>query len=199
MKILRIDASARYQNSVSRQLTDELINRIRTQVPDVEVVVRDLAKGVPLLTEAMVAAYNTPAEDRTAEQQDLLSVSDGLVAELKEADQIVIGCPIYNFSVPGAMKAYIDLIARAGLTFNYSSQGPVGLLRDRPTYVIFTSGGTPIGSDIDFASGYLKQVLSFIGIEDVEIIAADSLSRTGSEKLSQVTEQIKTLAVSSAG
>lgn len=192
MKVLRIDASARYQNSVSRQLTDELINRIQSRSPNVEVMIRDLAKGVPLLTEAMVVAYNTPAEDRTAEQNELLSVSDGLVAELKSADQIVIGCPIYNFSVPGAMKAYIDLIARAGLTFNYSSEGPVGLVSDRPTYIILTSGGTPVGSDIDFASGYLRQVFRFIGIQNVEIIAADSLSRTGSDKLAQITEQIST-------
>ena len=195
MKILRIDASARYQNSVSRQLTDELIARMQSLEPDTEVVVRDLAQGVPLLTEPMVIAYNTPAEDRTAEQKDLLSVSDELIVELKAADKIVIGCPIYNFSVPAALKAYIDLVARAGLTFNYSSEGPVGLLSDRPTYLIITSGGTPVGSDIDFTSGYLKHVLGFIGIHNVEIIAADSLSRTGSEKLTQVTEQIKTLAV----
>lgn len=195
MKVLRIDASARYQNSVSRQLTDELIARIKGQHPDAEVVVRDLAQGVPLLTEAMVVAYNTPAEERTAEQTDLLSVSNELVEELKAADKIVIGCPIYNFSVPAALKAYIDLVARAGLTFSYSSEGPVGLLSDHPTYLIITSGGTPVGSDIDFTSGYLKHVLSFIGIHNVEIIAADSLSRTGSEKLAQVTEQIKTLTV----
>ncbi|MEM6449700.1 MAG: NAD(P)H-dependent oxidoreductase [Cyanobacteria bacterium P01_D01_bin.105] len=195
MKVLRIDASARYQDSVSRQLTDRLIAQIKEQSSDVDVVVRDLAQGVPLLTEAMVVAYNTPAEERTAEQVDILSVSDALVEELKAADKIVIGCPIYNFSVPAALKAYIDLVARAGLTFNYSSEGPVGLLSDRPTYLIVTSGGTPVGTDIDFASGYLKHVLSFIGIQNVTIIAADSLSRTGSEKLSQVTDQIQTMAI----
>ncbi|MFK8183283.1 MAG: FMN-dependent NADH-azoreductase [Phormidesmis sp.] len=196
MKVLRIDASARYENSVSRQLTDELITRIQAQTPDTEVVVRDLAQGLPLLTEEMVVAYNTPAEERTAEQAELLSVSDALVAELKAADQIVIGCPIYNFSVPAAMKAYIDLVARAGLTFSYSSEGPVGLLSDRPVYLIITSGGTPVGSDIDFTSGYLKHVLSFIGIHNVEIMAADSLGRTGSEKLAQVSAQIQALSIS---
>ncbi len=190
MKILRIDSSARYTNSVSRQLTDELVGKLKEEYADAEVVVRDVAKGVPFVDEAMVAAYNTPAEDRTEAQRAILQPSDELVEELKSADTIVIGCPIYNFSVPAALKAYIDLVARAGLTFSYSSEGPKGLLRDRKTYLIITSGGTPVGSDIDYTSGYLKQVLSFLGITDVEIFAADSLSRTGSDKLTEVRSQI---------
>lgn len=195
MNILRIDASARYQNSVSRQLADKLIARLKQQDMNAQVVVRDLAKGVPLLTEEMVVAYNTPVAERTAQQQSTLVVSDELVAELQAADKVVIGCPIYNFSVPGALKAYIDLVARAGLTFSYSSEGPVGLLRDRPTYLVMTSGGTPVNSDMDYATGYLKHVLGFIGIHTVEVIAADSLARTGSDKLAQVNEQLQKLLV----
>lgn len=193
MRLLRIDSSARYQNSVSRQLTDELITRLQQQNSSIEVVTRDLAQGVPLLNEAMVIAYNTSVEDRTAEQKKLLKISDELVEELKGADQIVMGVPIYNFSIPGALKAYIDLVARGGLTFTYSADGPVGLLADRKIYLIITSGGTPVNSDIDFATGYLKHVLGFIGIHDVEVIAADSLFRTGSEKMSQVREQLQAL------
>ena len=196
MKILRIDASARYQGSVSRELTDELIDRLKQQDPSVEVITRDLLKGIPLLDEAMVRAYNTPGEERTPEQKELLSVSENLIAELEAADQIVIGVPIYNFSVPAALKAYIDLVCRAGITFTYSSEGPKGLLKDRKTYLIVTSGGTPVGSDIDFTTGYLKHVLGFIGIQDVEVIAADSLGRTGSEKLSQVRKQLQTMTIS---
>ncbi|MGB3572272.1 MAG: NAD(P)H-dependent oxidoreductase [Phormidesmis sp.] len=191
MKILRIDASARYENSVSRQLTDELIGKLKEQHTDIEVVVRDVAKGLPFVDEAMVSAYNTPAEDRTEAQKELLQPSNDLVKEIQSADDVlIIGCPIYNFSVPAALKAYIDLVARAGLTFTYSSEGPKGLLRDRKTYLIITSGGTPVGSEIDYTSGYLKHVLSFLGITNVEIFAADSLSRTGSEKLNQVQKQI---------
>lgn len=193
MKLLRIDASARYENSVSRQLTDELISKLKEQHSNLEVVVRDVAKGLPFVDEATVAAYNTPAEDRTEQQKELLKTSDALVEELQSADTLVIGCPIYNFSVPAALKAYIDLVARAGLTFTYSSEGPKGLLADRKTYVIITSGGTTVDSDIDYTSGYLKHVLGFLGITDVEIIAADSLSRTGSEKLAEVRSQIDTL------
>ena len=104
-----------------------------------------------------------------------------------------MGVPIYNFSVPAPLKAYIDLVARANLTFTYSSEGPKGLLKDRPTYIIITSGGTTVGSDIDYTSGYLKLVLGFLGIESIEIIAADSLSRTGSDKLERVREQLQAL------
>lgn len=191
--ILRIDASARYEASVSRELTDELIAQLKKRDPNVQVTVRDLAQGVPFVTEAMVIAYNTPAEERTPEQQAVLQVSDELVAELQASDRIVIGTPIYNFSVPAVLKAYIDLVCRARLTFRYTADGPVGLLRDRKTYIIVTSGGTPIGSEIDFLSGYLRQVLAFIGIKDVEIIAADSLMRGGEAKIAQVKAEIKAL------
>lgn len=194
MNILRIDASARYENSVSRQLTDEFMTQLIRQHPDATVTVRDVAKGLPFVNEAMVTAYNTPEADRTSEQQAVLQTSDALVAELKTADIVVVGVPIYNFSLPAVLKAYIDLVARAGLTFAYSSAGPKGLLRDRPTYLIITSGGTPIGSEIDYASGYLKHVLSFLGIQSVEIIAADSLSRTGSDKLAQARQQLQILS-----
>ncbi|EDX87524.1 NADPH-dependent FMN reductase, putative [Synechococcus sp. PCC 7335] len=189
MKILRIDSSARYENSVSRQLVDELIEKLQKD-SDTEVATRDVAKGLPFVDEPMVVAYNTPEEDRTPEQKEILELSNQLVSELQSADVIVMGVPIYNFSVPAALKAYIDLVARAGLTFEYSSQGPKGLLRDRKTYIIITSGGTPVGSEIDYTSGYLKHFFSFLGITDVEIIAADSLSRTGSDKLTQVRQQI---------
>jgi len=190
MKILRIDSSARYQDSVSRQLTDELIEKLKEKHTDASVTVRDVAKGLPFVDEAMVTAYNTPDEARTQEQQKILQPSNELAEELQSADTIIIGAPIYNFSVPASLKAYIDLVARAGLTFAYTSEGPKGLLPDRKTYLVVTSGGTPVGSDIDFTSTYLKHVLSFIGITDVEIFAADSLARTGSDKLNQVRQQI---------
>ncbi|MEM8502662.1 MAG: NAD(P)H-dependent oxidoreductase [Cyanobacteria bacterium P01_D01_bin.1] len=189
MKILKIDSSAQYENSVSRQLAEELVQKLQ-QTADAEVIIRDVAKGLPFVDEAMVVAYNTLEEDRTPEQKETLEHSDALVAELQSADTIVMGVPIYNFSVPASLKAYIDLVARAGLTFTYSSEGPKGLMRDHKTYLIITSGGTPVGSEIDYTSGYLKHFLSFLGITDVEIIAADSLSRTDSDKLSKVRQQI---------
>ncbi len=195
MKILRIDTSARYESSVSRQLTDEFIARLMNQRSDVELIVRDIAKGLPFVTEAMIAAYYTADAERTPAQKEILQLSDELIAELQAADMIVMGVPIYNFSVPATLKAYIDLVARVGVTFAYGSEGPKGLLKDRKTYLIVTSGGTPVGSDIDYTTGYLKQVLSFIGIHSVEVIAADGLSRTGSDKLEQARQQLQTLSV----
>ncbi len=189
--ILRVDASVRYTNSYGRQLGDHLIGEIQKQSSQVVVKQRDLAKGVPLLTEAMVVAYNTPDDQRSGEQRSLLQISDALVDELKSSDILVITTPIYNFSVPGALKAYIDLVCRARLTFSYGEHGPVGLLQDRKTYLIVTSGGTPIGSDIDFATDYLKHVLGFIGIHDIEVIAGDRLMSGTEAKLAQARQQIE--------
>lgn len=188
--VLRIDASARYAQSYSRQLGDRLIDNLQKHSPKIVVKQRDLAKGVPLLTEAMVVAYNTPDEQRTDEQRNLLQISDALIDELKTADLLVIAAPIYNFSIPGSLKAYIDLVCRARMTFRYGENGPVGLLCDRKTYLIITSGGTPINSDIDFATGYLKHVLSFIGIHNVEVIASDRLMSGAEAKLTQARQQI---------
>lgn len=197
-RILRIDASARYTGSFSRALADRAIAQLQQKYPDAEIVVRDLAAGVPLLTEEMVVGYNTPDAERTAAQQEALQVSNALIEELKAADILVFGIPIYNFSVPGALKAYIDLICRARLTFSYSSEGPVGLLADRKTYLIVTSGGTPIGSEIDFATGYLQHVLKFIGISDVEVIEADKLMQGGEAKVAAARQQIATLVGASS-
>ena len=138
----------------------------------------------------MVVAYNTPEEQRTTEQRELLQTSDFLVEELKAADLVVVATPIYNFSVPAALKAYIDLVCHARMTFRYSENGPVGLLNDRKTYLSVTSGGTLIDSDIDFATGYLKHVLGFIGIHDVDVIAGDRLMSNTEEKLAQAHQQI---------
>jgi hypothetical protein len=97
------------------------------------------------------------------------------VAELKAADTLVIGLPIYNFGVPAALKAWVDQVARAGVTFKYSEYGPKGLLEGKRAIVAVASGGTEAGSDIDFATGYIRHVLGFIGITDVEFVTADRL------------------------
>ncbi|MEL6208734.1 MAG: NAD(P)H-dependent oxidoreductase, partial [Pseudomonadota bacterium] len=126
--ILRIDASARRTGSVTRQLTDDILARFGPA----EVTTRDLlTTPVPQISEAWVAANFTPADRRSADQVATLAVSDTLVGELQAADTIVIGLPIYNFGVPAALKAWIDQVARAGVTFQYSAEGPVGLLTER--------------------------------------------------------------------
>jgi len=172
--LLRIDASARRTGSVSRELTDRIIARF-TDAGEVTVLSRDLADGVPLIDEAWVGANFTAADARTSEQAEKLAFSDTLISELDAADVVVIGVPIYNFGIPAALKAWIDLVCRARETFRYTDSGPQGLLQGRRAYLIVVSGGTSVGSEIDHATGYLRFLLGFIGITDVELVAADKL------------------------
>jgi FMN-dependent NADH-azoreductase len=188
--ILRIDASARRSGSVSRDLVGKIIARI---APSATVTTRDLADGMPLIDEAWVGANFTPADDRTEEQRAILALSDTLVAELQAADTLVIGLPIYNFGVPATLKAWIDQIARAGVTFRYSEYGPRGLLEGKRAIVAVASGGTEAGSDIDFATGYIRHVLGFIGITDVEFVTADRLMLDADGTMAKALEQVDAL------
>lgn len=190
MTILRVDASMRRDGSDSRALADELIERLTGGRADATVVNRDLADGVSLIDEAWIGANFTDSAERSDAQRELLAQSDLLVSELKAADTVVIATPIYNFGVPGALKAWIDLIARARETFRYSEDGPVGLLGGKKAYIVITSGGTEVGSDIDFASGYLRHVLGFVGIDDVTIIAADRLMFGAEDSLAAARDRI---------
>ncbi|HMP46747.1 MAG TPA: NAD(P)H-dependent oxidoreductase [Sphingopyxis sp.] len=172
--ILRIDASARTAGSTTRQLADQLVARLVEQGYGAAVTQRDLTVTPPaLLTEAWVGANFTDEADRSADQRAALAASDELIAELEAADTIVIGVPVYNFAIPAALKAWVDLIARARRTFRYTETGPEGLLKGKKAYLVVASGGVPVGSDYDFATGYLRHVLGFVGITDVTIIAAD--------------------------
>ncbi|HKX89388.1 MAG TPA: NAD(P)H-dependent oxidoreductase [Sphingopyxis sp.] len=178
--ILRIDASARNAGSTTRQLTDQLVTRLVEQGYGAAVTTRDLALTPPaLLNEAWVGANFTDDADRSDDQKAALAASDEMIAELEAADTIVIGVPIYNFSIPASLKAWIDLIARARKTFRYTEAGPEGLLKGKKAYLVVTSGGVPVGSDHDFATGYLRHVLGFVGITDVSIIAADQQMMNG--------------------
>lgn len=170
--ILRIDASARRADSVTRDLADRIVARLAPE----RVIVRDLARGLPQIDEAWVSANFTPPDARTETQRATLALSDELVAELETADTVVIGLPIYNFGLPASLKAWIDLVARAGVTFRYTAEGPVGLLDGKRAILAVASGGTGAGSDIDFATPHLRHVLGFLGISDVEVIAADRLA-----------------------
>ena len=172
-RVLRIEASARKSRSISRSLGDKVVARLRVQHPDLTVVERDLADGIPFVTEDWIAANVTADEQRTTEQKEKLAVSDTLVAELQAADILVIGLPVYNFGPPAALKAWIDQVARARVTFRYTENGPVGLLTGKKAYVVVASGGTEVGGVVDFATPYLRHVLGFIGIKDVTLIAAD--------------------------
>lgn len=171
--LLRLDSSARIQGSVSRKLADQIIDRVAAA--NATVTVRDLGQGLPGLDGDWMAANFTPQQDRSPDQKATLALSDTLIAELMAADTLVISLPIYNFGVPSALKSWIDHVARAGITFKYTATGPQGLLSGKRAYLAVASGGTEVGSQIDFATSYLRHVLGFIGITDVQIVASDQL------------------------
>jgi FMN-dependent NADH-azoreductase len=175
-KILRIDASMRKNGSYSRTLGQRLIAQLKSQTSS-NVKERDLADGIPFINEAWIEANFTDVAERTAEQRSVLSFSDALISELKNADTVVIGLPIYNFNVPAAFKAWLDQVARVKVTFRYGDNGPEGLLEDKKAYVILSSGGTQLGSDIDYVSDYIHHILGFIGIKDVTIIDSSGIGR----------------------
>jgi FMN-dependent NADH-azoreductase len=189
--ILRIDASARREGSVSRDLADRIVARF----PGATVIARDLAPGLPLIDETWVGANFTPAAERSPEQHAVLALSDKLIAELQAADTLVIGLPIYNFGVPATLKAWVDQVARAGVTFRYTETGPQGLLTGKRAIVAVASGGTEAGSEIDFATGYIRHVLGFIGISDVAFVTADRLMLDAEGTLRSAHDQIEALAI----
>jgi len=189
-QVLEVSASARIEGSASRQLSKDLIAALDDRHDGVQVVHRDLVDGLPFVDEDWIEANFTPGETRTEIHRKTLAFSDSLVAELRNADILVIGVPVYNFSIPASLKAWIDMIARARETFRYTENGPEGLLEGKKAYLVVATGGVPVDSPMDFATPYLRHVLAFIGITDVEVIAADKLNSQAEESMDQARIQI---------
>ncbi len=176
-KVLHVDSSASLKQSTSRQLTQQFLEQWRRQHPQDQIVKRDIVNpGLPHLDEATIGAFFTPPENRSPEQEKTIQLSETLVDELLDADVVVLSAPMYNFSIPSTLKAYIDHVVRAGKTFAYGANGPQGLAQDKKVYVILTSGGDYKGLPIDFQEPYLKHILGFIGITDVTFIQAAGLA-----------------------
>jgi FMN-dependent NADH-azoreductase len=193
IKVLEVSASGRVGGSVSRQLTRDLLTALDDRYGNVDTTRRELGDGVPFVDEAWIEANFTPDESRTDAHREALAFSDSLVAELKNADVVVIGVPVYNFSIPAALKAWIDMIARARLTFRYTDKGPQGLLEGKKAYLVVATGGVPVGSAVDFATPYLRHALAFVGITDVEVIAAEKLNSQAEESLDAARARIAEL------
>ncbi|MCT4554833.1 MAG: NAD(P)H-dependent oxidoreductase [Pelagimonas sp.] len=170
--LLRIDASARHAGSVTRDLADRIAEKLAPE----QTLTRDLTSGLPLLSETWIGASFTPDDQRNDTQRAALELSDSLIAELQKADTLLIALPIYNFGIPAALKAWIDLIARAGVTFQYTENGPQGLLSGKRAIFAVASGGTEVDSPVDFATPYLRHVLNFVGITDVQVVRSDMLA-----------------------
>lgn len=194
--ILFVTASIRPDaESISRQLGQSIVQGIAAKT-GAAVTTRDLAANdLPYASAERFAANLTPVADRTPEQAELAAIADTLIAELQAADTIVIASPVYNFGPPATLKAWADLVARAGTTFQYTANGPEGLLKGKKAYLAIATGGTPVGSDFDFMSRWLIFFLGFLGITDVEIVAADGIMGVdGAEKIAAARDAALKLA-----
>lgn len=177
MNILQINSSSRPDASHSSRLAASIVERLRTTQLDATVTVRDLGRN-PLseLDEPALQALFTPAEQRTPEQNARVAIDDALIAEIQASDVLVLGVPMYNFGVPAQLKNWIDAIARAKVTFTYSEKGPVGLLTGKKVYVALTRGGLYRNTPADTQVPYLKTVLAFLGMTDVQFVYAEGIA-----------------------
>jgi len=187
--ILLVSGSAQGANASSFKVANQVIEKLQATA----VKIRDLSTGLPSIDHEWVTANFAEQSSRTNEQKTRLTLSDELINEIMWADILIIASPIYNFSVPSALKSWIDQICRADLTFNYTETGPVGLLKDKRAVLTITSGGVPVDSSVDFATPYLRQVLNFIGIQDIQTVGADQQVTT-TDFMERAAEDIRKVA-----
>lgn len=178
--VLIIESSARQQGSFSRQLTQQFISQWQAAHPTDQVTVRDLAlHPVPHLDANLLGGWMKPEAQRSADEHASLKRSDELTDELLAADVLVLAAPMYNFAIPSTLKAWLDHVLRAGVTFKYTETGPQGLLTGKKAYVLTARGGLYAGSTSDHQEPYLRQVLAFVGIHDVTFIHAEGMNLGG--------------------
>ena len=196
--LLQINASIHADHGQSTQLATKFVQAFANRHPDARIIVRDLASDtVPHLNAERFAAFLSKPGERSAAQSDVVAYSDTLIGELRRADVIVLGLPMYNFGVPSQLKAYFDHIARAEETFRYTATGPVGLLTGKKAYVFAARGGLYAGSALDTQTSYVRDFLRFVGIEDIEFVYAEGLAISAESKasgLASAAAQIERLA-----
>ena len=198
-KLLKINASLFSANGQSSQLAERFAAAWQASHPGSRVVERDLAANpVPHLDGARFMAFLAKPEERSAEQQAVVDFSDALIAELRAADVIVIGLPMYNFGIPSQLKAYFDHLARAGVTFRYTANGPEGLITGKKVYVLATRGGVYAGTPQDSQTAYVRDFLGFIGITDLEFIYAEGLNMGDESKNAALAQAHQSLAALTA-
>jgi FMN-dependent NADH-azoreductase len=175
--LLQISTSIHAHNGQSSQLANQFVAAFQKKNPAAEVIHRDIASDeVPHLTGERFGAFVTAPELRSPAQQAVAAYSDNLINELKQADVIVLGLPMYNFGLPSQLKSYFDHIARAGVTFKYTANGPAGLLTGKKVYVFAARGGMYVGTPMDTQTSYVRDFLRFLGMADVEFIYAEGLA-----------------------
>ncbi|WIO74491.1 NAD(P)H-dependent oxidoreductase [Porticoccaceae bacterium LTM1] len=192
-RILSLQTSLFDSNSASRSLSIEFIEQLRQKYPHTTVTERDLAKQpIAHLTADSFSGFGLPEDQRSESQQQAAKLSDELIAELQASDVIVLGLPLYNFGIPSTLKSWIDHIARAGVTFRYTENGPQGLLNGKKLYVIATRGGQYAGTPADTQTDYIRNFYSFLGITDIEFVYAEGLAmgEIRDQSLSQASEML---------
>ncbi len=196
--LLKINTSLFSGQGQSSRLADRFVASWQEHHADASVTSRDLsADPVPHLDAERFGAFLAKPGERTPAQQAVIDYSDTLIAELQKADVIVLGLPLYNFGVPSTLKAYFDHIARSGVTFRYTENGPVGLLTGKKAYVFAARGGLYQGTPLDTQTGYVRSFLAFLGITDVEFVYAEGLAINETSKqnaLDKAGETIERLA-----
>src|SRR2546423_8186620 len=176
MNILYVSSSSRGAESYSNRVAQNVLDELLARHPDASVTVRDLAANpLPHIGDDFVAATRSPTGPQTDAQRALLAQSDALVDELFAADLIVIAAPMINFTIPTNLKAWIDYVARAGRTFSYSEKGPQGLVTGKQVIIVAARGGvySGAGNALDFQLPYLKSVLGFLGMTEVEVLEVE--------------------------
>ena len=194
--LLQINASINSDNGQSSRLANQFVAAFHKRRPEAKIVVRDVAAAepVPHLNAERFGAFITKPEERSAAQHSVVAYSDILINELKQADVIVLGLPMYNFGVPSQLKAYFDHIARAGATFKYTDKGPVGLLTGKKVYVFAARGGVYAGTPMDTQTSYVRDFLRFIGMTDVEFIYAEGLAISAQSKATGLAKAVAEIA-----
>lgn len=196
MNILQINASARSEGANSTRIANTIVARLQATNPDAALIVRDLAKTPhPVLDEAALGALFTPADQRNPEQAARVALDDALIAELQSADVVVLGVPMYNFGIPVQLKAWIDAVARAGVTFRYTANGPEGLVKGKKVYVALARGGRYRGTELDSQVPHLKAVLGFLGMTDVHFIYAEGFAMGAEAAEQALAEAANDIAV----
>ena len=194
--LLHIKSSLFGDNGQSSQLAATFIKQWKEVNAGGTVVVRDITTdSLPHLDATQIGAFMTPAEQRNNEQQSIVSRSDALIQEIKDADAILVGVPMYNFGIPSQLKAYFDQLARAGETFKHTETGPVGLINDKPVYLLATRGGLYKEAGFDFQIPYVKQFFAFLGLKSSEVIYAEGLNMEAvkTDSLNHANQQISTI------
>ncbi|WP_028534659.1 FMN-dependent NADH-azoreductase [Paludibacterium yongneupense] len=181
MKLLHIDSSILGDNSVSRQLSASVVAAVAARHPGLTIIHRDLGRDpIAHLSAEILGAAFTPEQDWNETQRRERELTDTLIDEFLDSDVVVIGAPMYNFSIPSQLKSWIDRIAAAGRTFRYTESGPVGLAGEKKVVVLSSRGGvysTQQGQLMDFQEDYLRAVMGFVGIAAVEVVRAESVSK----------------------